>query len=128
MAVATSYTTVVTFRRNACTLKVTALAVLNGWFTNLNTYGIQHRWKIITTNALKTTSKGDLVISTVGMSIQLQILDPFHSKKVPIFTRPPPSQRLQRPPHQRRAHQPPETQLHQARPPSPLLPQLQPWW
>ena len=62
MAVATSYTTVVTFRRNACTLKVAALAVLNGWFTNLNTYGIQHRWKIITTNALKTTSKGEMLL------------------------------------------------------------------
>merc|ERR1719264_1376122 len=32
-------------------------------------HGIQHQWKIITftTNALKTTSKGALVISTVGI-------------------------------------------------------------
>ena len=56
--------------------------------TTIITYGIQHERKIIITNALKNHLKRwhGTHHGTVGMSIQLQILDPFHSpdQNVPI--------------------------------------------
>jgi len=62
----------VVFRRNPCTLKIAALAVTTvriesaegrlvhiiGHTNPPITHGIQHQRKDITTNALKTTSKG----------------------------------------------------------------------
>jgi len=64
-------TTVVVFTRNPCFLTVAAFAAatlrLVHTPTHLYMHGIQHQWKIITVNALKTTSIDDLVISAAGM-------------------------------------------------------------
>ena len=53
--------------------------------THLYMHGIQRQWKIITTNALKTTSKGELVISTVGTVHPTPNFGPISLKKGPNF-------------------------------------------
>ena len=89
--VATTFTTVIVFRRNACSLADAAQSVTRVRIglvhtpTHLHMHGIQLQWKIITTNALKTTSKGDLVISTVGTVHPTPNFGPISLKKGPNF-------------------------------------------